>query len=66
MRWTSEQRAFAVEAYFSNNHSYVAVQRAFRTNYEIKARGPVSDRKSIVLWVENFRTTKSVVKKLSG
>ncbi|PNF43879.1 hypothetical protein B7P43_G02806 [Cryptotermes secundus] len=66
MRWTSEQRAFAVEAYFSNNHSYVAVQRAFRTHFGIKPRGPVTDRKSIVLWVENFRTTGSVVKKSSG
>ncbi|PNF28418.1 hypothetical protein B7P43_G16201 [Cryptotermes secundus] len=66
MRWTSEQRAFAIEAYFSNNHSYVAVQRAFRTHFGIKPRGPVPDRKSIVLWVGNFRTTRSVVKKSSG
>ncbi|PNF24557.1 hypothetical protein B7P43_G05389 [Cryptotermes secundus] len=66
MRWTSEQREFAVEAYFSNNHSYVAVQRAFHTPFGIKPRGPVPDRKSIVLWVENFRTTGSVVKKSPG
>ncbi|PNF14878.1 hypothetical protein B7P43_G05130 [Cryptotermes secundus] len=66
MRWTSEHRAFAVEAYFSNNHFYVAVQYAFRTHFGIKPRGPVRDRKSIVLWVENFRTTESVVKKSSG
>ncbi|PNF39387.1 hypothetical protein B7P43_G13223 [Cryptotermes secundus] len=66
MRWMSEQCAFAVEAYFSNNHSYVAVQRAFHTHFGIKPRGPVPDRKSIVLWVENFRTTGSVVKTSSG
>ncbi|PNF43958.1 hypothetical protein B7P43_G00895, partial [Cryptotermes secundus] len=29
-------------------------------------RGPVPDHKSIVLWVENFRTTGKVVKKSSG
>ncbi|PNF23346.1 hypothetical protein B7P43_G15075 [Cryptotermes secundus] len=66
MRWTSEERAFAVEAYFLNNHSYVAVQRAFRTHFRIKPRHLVHDWKSIVLWVENFRTTGSVVKKSSG
>ncbi|PNF42004.1 hypothetical protein B7P43_G12994 [Cryptotermes secundus] len=66
MRWTSEQRAFAVKTYFSNNHSYVAVQRAFRTHFRIKPRGLVPDQKSIVLWVENFSTTGSVVKKSSG
>ncbi|PNF18934.1 hypothetical protein B7P43_G15589 [Cryptotermes secundus] len=66
MRWTSEQRAFAVEAYFSNNHSYVVVQHAFGTHFGIKPRGPVPNWKLIVLWIENFRTTGSVVKKSSG
>ncbi|PNF15158.1 hypothetical protein B7P43_G14820 [Cryptotermes secundus] len=62
----SEQREFAVEAYFLNKYSYVAVKRAFHTHFGIKPRGPVPDRKSIVLWVENFGTTGSVVKKSSG
>ncbi|PNF17229.1 hypothetical protein B7P43_G05226 [Cryptotermes secundus] len=31
MRWTSEQCAFAVEAYFQ--YSYVAMQRAFHTHF---------------------------------
>ena len=30
MRWSSEERAFAVEAYFSNRLSVIATQRAFR------------------------------------
>jgi hypothetical protein len=29
MQWSNEQRAFAVEAYFSNYGSVVSTQRAF-------------------------------------
>jgi len=31
MVWSNEQRAFPVEKYFSQSHSIVAVQCAFRT-----------------------------------
>ena len=61
--WSKEQRAFAVETYFSQSHSIVAVQRAFRTRYQILPRDRVPDRKSILLWVENFRETGSVSEK---
>jgi len=30
MRWNSEERAFSIEAYFSNGRSVIATQRAFR------------------------------------
>ena len=63
MVWSNEQGAFAVETYFSQSHSIVAVQRAFRTRYEIPPRDRVPDRKSILLWVENFRETGSVSEK---
>jgi hypothetical protein len=66
MAWSNEQRAFAVETYFSQNKSIVAVQRALRTRYRIPPRNPVPDRKSILLWVENFRACGSVVKKRVG
>ena len=33
--WSNEQHAFAVETYFSQSHSIVAVQRAFSTRYQI-------------------------------
>ena len=39
---------------------YLSVQRAFRTRYQITPRDRVPDRKSILLWVENFRETGSV------
>ena len=45
------------------SHSIVAVQRAFRTRYQIHPRDRVPDRKSILLWVENFRGTGSVSEK---
>jgi len=63
MVWSNEQRAFAVETYFSQGHSIVAVQRAFRTRYQIPPRERVPNRKSILLWVENFRETGRVSEK---
>ena len=63
MVWPNEQRAFAVETYFSQSHSIVAVQRAFRTRYQISPRDRVPDRKSILLWVENLRERGSVSEK---
>ena len=51
------------QTYFSQSHSIVAVQRAFRTHYQIPPRDRVPDRKSILLWVENFRETGSVSEK---
>jgi len=66
MVWSNEQRPFAVETYFSQSHSIVAVQRAFRTRYQIPPRDREPDRKSILLWVENFRETGSVSEKRWG
>jgi len=66
MVWSNEQRAFAVETYFSQSHSIVVMQRAFRTRYQIPPRDRVPDRKSILLWVENFRETGNVSEKRWG
>jgi hypothetical protein len=66
MRWSNEQRAFAVEAYFSNGGSVVSTERAFRNHFNIAPLGPVPDRKSILLWVTTFRETGSVQKRRSG
>lgn len=41
----------------------VAAQRVFRTQLQIPSHVSVSDTKSILLWVKNFRETGSVVKK---
>ena len=63
MMWSNEQRAFAVETYFSQSHSVVAVQRAFRTRYQIPPRDRVPDRKSILLWDENSGKREGCLKK---
>ncbi|QQP49158.1 Transposable element Tc3 transposase [Caligus rogercresseyi] len=55
MRLSNEERAFAVEAYFSNRQSVVATQCTFRNRFNVAPRGPVPDRKSIVTWVTTFR-----------
>lgn len=66
MLWSRQHRAFAVEAYFSNSRSVIAVQRAFRRHFEIPPRGHVPDRKSILLWVDAFRETGNVSKRKRG
>ncbi|CAG9560068.1 unnamed protein product [Danaus chrysippus] len=35
MLWSREQRAFAVESFFSNGRSLVTTQRAFRARFEL-------------------------------
>ena len=30
-RWTGEQRAFAIKAYYKNNDSFIPAQKAFST-----------------------------------
>ena len=66
MVWSREERAFAVETYFSNAHSVIVVQRAFRRHFHLPPRGRVPDRKSILLWVDAFRETGNVSKKRKG
>ncbi|KAF2890012.1 hypothetical protein ILUMI_16161 [Ignelater luminosus] len=66
MRWNSEERAFAVEAYFSSGCSVIATQRAFRNRFNLAPLAPVPDRKSIVTWVTTFRQTASPTKRRTG
>lgn len=66
MLWSRQQRAFAVEAYFANGQSVIAVQRAFRRRYDIPPRGRVPDRKCVLMWVDTFRETGSVSRKRKG
>ncbi|QQP51582.1 Transposable element Tc3 transposase [Caligus rogercresseyi] len=64
MRWNREERAFAVEAYFSNHQSVIATQRSFRTHFNVAPRGPVPDRKSIIARVKTFRETGSTTQQI--
>ncbi|KAL4712382.1 hypothetical protein ACJJTC_001543 [Scirpophaga incertulas] len=66
MLWSREQRAFAVESFFSNGRSIVAAQRAFRARFEIPPRRLVPGRNSILSWVYSFRECGSVAKPRNG
>ena len=51
MRWNSEERAFAVEAYFSSGCSVIATQHAFRNrDLEWLARSPNLTPCDFFLW----------------
>ena len=65
MRWSKEERAFAVEAYFSNGRSIIATQRAFRVRFNIRTRAPLPGQ-SVALWVNTFRISGNVEKKHKG
>ena len=66
MLWSREQRAFAVESFFSNGRSLVATQRAFRARFEIPPHRLVPGRNSILSWVNAFRECGSVAKPRNG
>ena len=62
MRWSKEERAFALEACFSYGRSISATQRAFRTRFNIPTGAPLPGRQSIALWVNTFRVSGNVDK----
>ncbi|CAI6359000.1 unnamed protein product [Macrosiphum euphorbiae] len=70
--WSSEQRAFAVKAYYKSNDSFVGAQRAFRRQFGLSSRNPVPSRGTIDLWVKTLKPQLArlkrevVVKKLDG
>ena len=57
MRWNSEEREVAVEAYFSSGSSVIATQCTFRNHFNLAPLAPVPDQKSIVTWATTFRQT---------
>lgn len=65
MNWTGEHRAFVCETFMKSNDSVITTQRTFRTHFALGRRAPVPDRKTILLWVSNFRATGSALKRKS-
>jgi transposase-like protein len=61
-RWTTQHRAFVVEAYFKDGDSVVKTQRLFRTHFNIPGHGCVPCRNTIKAWVQNFRESASALK----
>jgi len=62
MAWLVEQRAFIFEEFIKNGGSPVATQRAFRIRFAFGRREAVPDKKTIYLWVSNFRQTEQTLK----
>ena len=65
MGWTGVHRGLVVEAYYENNRSVIATQRAFRTRFALRRNASVPDRKTILLWISNLRATGSTLKRKS-
>ena len=63
-QWNVEHRVFAIEQFFRNNDSVVAV-RLFRRQFNVASDGAIPDRNTIFRWVESFRTTGSVMNRTS-
>jgi len=55
MVWIGEHRAFIVEEFIKNGVSPVATQRAFRIRFALGRREALPDKKTIYLWISNFR-----------
>lgn len=54
---------FTYDAFIKNNESMMKVQHLFRIHFNIRHRGAVSNRKTIMKWVTAFRTTEIITKK---
>ena len=53
MVWSPQQKAFYV-IQFARGNGPTAIQRSFRTKYQLAAHAPVPDRKSIKRWFTEF------------
>jgi len=61
--WPVEHRVFLYDAFVKSGESVSVTERLFRRHFNI---GAVPSRNTILLWVNNFRATGSVMKKPPG
>jgi len=64
MAWLEEHRAFIVEEFIKNGGSPVATQHAFRIRFALGRREAVPDKKTIYVWISNFRQTGQTLEAL--
>ncbi len=55
--------AFAIEAYFSHNYSYIAVVHEYRNHFNLVSSEHVPSRKTLLMSVKNFRDMAVASKK---
>lgn len=60
-QFTGEQRAFAVRAFYENNHSYVIVRRMFRVEYNLRSIQQCPSPQLLRQWVKRFQETGSTL-----
>ena len=65
MAWSTEHRVFVVDTYFKCGDSMIAAQRQFHIHFGMGQHGKVPNRKTILLWIRNFRQTSSPLKRKS-
>lgn len=61
--WTLDQRLYAYDSFVRNDESVTAVQRDFRRQFNIHRNASVPSRNTILRWVNNLRTSGSILKK---
>ncbi|XP_039758681.1 uncharacterized protein LOC120632758 [Pararge aegeria] len=62
-QWGVVHRVFAYDEFVKSNESVVAAQRAFRQRFNIERHGAIPNRKTVMRWVNAFRTTGNIMKK---
>ena len=63
MAWTGAHSAFAVGKFFFKTECLMATQITFHAYFMLYQNDAVLDRKLILLWVENFRSTGLLIEK---
>ena len=64
MAWLETQRAFIVREFIKYGGWPVATQHAFRIRFAFGRREALPDKKTIYLWVSNFRQTGQTLEAL--
>lgn len=61
MVWTGVHRGFVVRAYYENNHSVIATQRAFRIHFGIPRTESIPSANTIKFWIQQLEETGSTL-----
>ena len=62
MAWSTEHRVFVMATYFKYGDTVIAAKRQFCIHFGVDRHGRVPNRKTILLWIRNFRQTSSALK----
>ncbi|CAG5047060.1 unnamed protein product [Parnassius apollo] len=60
-QFTGEQRAFAVQAFYENGHSYIIVRRMFRVKFNLRSIRQCPSTQLLKQWLKRFQETGSTL-----